>query len=106
MVGKRQLVVDVTDMNATDNLRLTMHGRITRYIDPKDLKTRQGSHEILDQKALCAAEVEHAIAGFQVPMRDHVLRDRQPSPVVSISSVAIFARPIEIFKAVLSRNAD
>ena len=73
---------------------------------PKASRPGQSLEQVLDQKALGGADVEHAVAGLQIEMRDHVLGHRNPAAVIAIAAVAVFARAVEIKLAVFARDAD
>src|SRR5262245_63291108 len=83
-------------MEPADDLRLAMHQRIFRNVEAEGLEAGTDLDQVLDQEALAAAYIEHAIAGLEVEVLHHVLGDRNPSTVVAISAIAVLARPIEI----------
>ena len=56
---------NVADMDAADHFRLAMHRGVARNVHAERLQPGQRQHEILHQKALGAADVEHAVAGFR-----------------------------------------
>ena len=73
---------------------------------PNASRPGQTFMQVLDQEALAAADVEHAVAGLQAEVLDHVLGDRDPAAVVAVAAVAVFARSVEILLAVLAGDAD
>ena len=105
IVGKRQ-ALGAAQMQAADDLRLAVHQRILRDVQAECLEPRADLHQVLDQKALGAADVEHAVAGLEPEVRDDVLRDRNPAAVVAVTAIAVFARAIEILEAVFARLGD
>src|SRR5262249_35798531 len=93
-------------MEPADDLRLAMNQRILRDIEAEGLEAGTDLDQILDQEALAAAHVEHAVAGLEIEVLHHILGDRNPSTVVAISAIAVFTRPIEIELAILARDRD
>src|SRR5262249_51544020 len=90
VVGKRQLN-RVPEMEPADDLRLAMHQRIFRDIEAEGLQPGTDLDQVLDQEALAAADVEHAVAGLELEVLHHILGDRNPSAVVAVSAIAVFA---------------
>src|SRR3990170_3002622 len=105
VVRERQLE-RVAEVEPSDHLGLGVHQRVFRDVEAERLEPGHGLHEILDQESLARADVEHAVAGPETEMRDHVRGDRHPAPVIAVAAVAIFARPVEVHLAVLARDAD
>src|SRR5260370_25983214 len=93
-------------MEPPGDFRLAMHQRIFRDIEAEGLETGTDLDQILDQEALAAAHVEHAIAGLEIKVLHHVFRNGNPSTIVAVSAVAVFARPIEIEFAIFARDRD
>src|SRR5262249_49358649 len=104
-VRKRQLD-GIPQMEPADDLRLAMHQRIFRDVEAEGLKAGADLDQVLDQEALPATHVEHAIAGLEFEVLHHILGDRNPSTIVAISAIAVFARPVEIEFAILARDCD
>src|SRR5262249_11484681 len=100
-VRKRQLN-GIAEMEPADDFRLAMHQRIFRDVETESLEAGADLDQILDQKPLAAAYVEHATAGPEIEVLHHTLGDRNPSPVVAVSAITVFARPIEIELAILA----
>src|SRR5215831_14751246 len=105
LVGKRQLD-GIAEMEPADDLRLAMHQRIFRNVEAEGFEAGTDLDQVLDQEALAAAYVEHAIAGLEIEVLHHVLGDRNPSTVVAISAIAVLARSIEIELAIFARDRD
>src|SRR5215471_14084013 len=105
LVRKRQLD-GIAEMQPPDDLRLAMHQRIFRDVEAEGLQPGTDLDQVLDQEALAAAYVEHAVAGLEIEVLHHILGDRNPSAVVAVSAIAVFARPIEIELAILARDRD
>src|SRR5262245_4828211 len=105
LVGKRQLD-GIPEMEPADDFRLAMHQRIFRDVEAEGLEAGTDLDQVLDQEALAAAYVEHAIAGLEVEVLHHVLGDRNTSSVVAVSAIAVLARPIEIELAIFARDRD
>src|SRR5262249_43780639 len=105
LVRKRQLD-GIAGMEPADDLPLAMHQRIFRDVEAKGLEAGTDLDQVLDQEALAAAHVEHAVAGLEIEVLHHVLGDRNPSAIVAVSAIAVFARPIEIELAILARDRD
>src|SRR5215470_7951333 len=105
LIRKRQLD-GIAEMEPPGDFRLAMHQRIFRDIEAEGLETGTGLDQILDQEALAATYVEHAIAGLEIEVLHHVFRNGNPSTIVAVSAIAVFARPIEIEFAVLARDRD
>src|SRR5262245_36672714 len=93
-------------MEPADDLRLAMHQRIFRDIEAEGLEAGTDLDQVLDQIALAAAYVEHAITGLEIEVLHHVFRNGNPSTIVAVSAIAVFARPIEIEFAILARDCD
>jgi hypothetical protein len=89
-------------MEPADDLRLAMHQCIFRDVEAVGLETGTD----LDQEALAAAYVEHAIAGLEIEVLHHILDDRNPAAVVAVSTIAVFAWSVEIELAILARDRD
>src|SRR5215831_1015239 len=105
VVRERQLDA-IAEMQPPDDLGLAMHQGIFGNVETECFESRTGFHEILDQKALAGPDIEHPIAAFEAEMLDHVLGDREPSPVVTVPAVPSIARPIEILAPILPGDAD
>src|SRR5262245_28960383 len=105
LVRKRQ-VNGIAEMEPADDLRLAMHQRIFGDVEAEGLEAGADLDQVLDQEALAAADVEYAIAGLEIEVLHHILGDRNPSPVVAVSAIAVFARPIEIEFAILARDRN
>lgn len=95
-VGERQLDA-ISEMQPPDDLRLAVHQRIFGDVETEGFEPRAGLHQVFDEKPLAGADIEHAVAGLQAEMLDHVLGDREPSPIVAIPAIARVARPVEVF---------
>src|SRR5262245_5751339 len=104
-IRKRQLD-GIPQMEPADDLRLAMHQRIFRDIEAEGLEAGTDLDQVLDQEPLAAAHVEHAIAGLEIEVLHHVFRNGNPSTIVAVSAIAVFARPIEIELAILARDRD
>src|SRR5262249_49508406 len=104
-IRKRQLD-GIAQMEPADDLRLAMHQRIFRDIEAEGLEAGTDLDQVLDQEPLAAAHVEHAIAGLEIEVLHHVFRNGNPSTIVAVSAIAVFARPIEIELAILARDRD
>src|SRR5262245_24019825 len=104
-VRKRQLH-GIPEMEPADDLRLAMHQRIFRDVEAEGLQAGTDLDQILDQEALAAPYVEDAIAGLEIEVLHHFFGDRNPSTIVAVSAIAIFARPVEIEFAILARDRD
>ena len=83
-----------------------MHQRIFRDVEAERLEIRARFLQVLDQKTLAGADIEHPVPGLQAKMRDHVLGDRQPAPVIAIAAIAGVPRTVEIFTPVLPGDTD
>src|SRR5262249_2934327 len=105
LVRKRQLD-GIAEMEPADDFRLAMHQRIFRDVEAEGFEAGTDLDQILDQEALAAAHVEHAIAGLEIEVLHHVFRNRNPSTIIAVSAIAVFARPIEIEFAILARDCD
>src|SRR5262249_23234189 len=105
LVRKRQLD-GIPEMKPADDLRLAMHQRIFRDVEAKGLQAGTDLDQILDQEALAATYVEDAIAGLEIEVLHHIFGDRNPSTIVAVSAIAVFARSVEIEFAILARDCD
>jgi hypothetical protein len=105
VVGERQLDA-VSKMQAPDNFGLAVHQRIFRNVDAERFQTRARLHQVLDEESFARPDIEHAVARPQAEMRDHVLGDRQPAPIVAIPAIAGVPRAVEIFAPVLSGDPN
>src|SRR5215469_17499596 len=96
----------IPQMEPADDLRLAMHQRIFRDIEAEGLEAGTDLDQVLDQEALAAAHVEHPIARLEIEVLHHVFRNGNPSTIVAVSAIAVFARPIEIEFAIFARDRD
>ena len=54
--------------------------------------------EIVEEKALGAAHVEHALAAAQAVVVAEPLGDGHPAPVVTVAAVSLPAVPVEVLR--------
>ena len=76
---------------------LAVHQRITRDVEAECLETGGLLHKVFDEKALGAApDVKDTHPRLKTETRDNISGDRPPAPIVTIPTIAIFTRPVEI----------
>ena len=63
---------------------------------PGDLETRHGLAEIVQQKALARADVEHPHAGLDAIGGDHRVGDLAPAAVIFVAAIAGLAAAVPI----------
>ena len=105
LVGKRQFIC-AAELQTAHHLWLAMPQGILGNIETKRFEARANLHEILDQKPLGAADIQHPIAGRKVKVFDDDLSDRNPAAIITIATITISPWPIEIQFPVLPRNSD
>src|SRR4051812_45468263 len=93
-------------MQPANNFWLTVHHSVFGDIEAKHFEPGANLHQILYQKALGAADIEHAVAGLKAEMLYHVFGNGHPAPIIAIAAVTVFAWPVEIDLAVFARNTD
>ena len=60
-----------------------------------------GAGELVQEKALAAADIEDAIAGLQAVVLGHGFGDRQPAAVVPVAAVSVLPLAVPVVLAVL-----
>src|SRR5438105_3972705 len=79
------------------------HG-IGRHVEPERLQTRTYLHQVHDEEAFGATDVENPVARPQSEMPDDVLGDGNPATVVAIAAITLLACAVEILHSKLHRS--
>src|SRR5262245_203755 len=85
--------------DAAARVGMAILDRIVRDFEAPDIEARHDLHQVTHQKALGAADVEHAVSTLEPEMRGHVARDRKPAPVIAVAAIALLAGAVEILPA-------
>src|SRR6185295_18863772 len=104
-VRKRQ-AVGASEVQPPHHLGLAVRERVFGDVETERLQAGAHFHQVFHQKALGAADVEHAVARLQAEVANDVLGDRNPAAVVAIAAVAHVPRSVEITLAVLAGDRD
>src|SRR5579871_4881991 len=81
VVRERQLG-GAAEMQPADHFGLAFHQRVFRNVEAEGFEAGTDLEQILDQKALGAADVEDAVARLEAEVLDHILGDRNPAAIV------------------------
>ncbi len=105
LVRERQLLSG-SEVQAADDFRLAMHQCVKRDVEPEHFQPWTDLHQVLDEEAFGAADVEHSVSRLEVEVLDDVLGDRNPATVIFIAAVTVLARAVEIHLAILFGHSD
>src|SRR5581483_5413077 len=69
---------------------------IGRHVDARDRDLRHLEAEIVQEEALRASDVEHAVTGVDAVVTGERVRERAPAPVIAIAAVAELPIAVEV----------
>ena len=79
---------------------------IERDVEAEGFEPGTDLHQVLDEKAFGAADIEHPVTGLEIEVLDDILGNRNPATIIPIAAVTILARAVEIHLAVLFGHSD
>src|SRR5436309_1277112 len=97
--GRERQPVRGTAHDAAAHIRMATLDRILRDFESPGVESRHHLHQVAHEEAFGAADVEHAVAGFESEMRRNVAGNGNPAPVVAVAAITLLARAVEIFAA-------